>query len=177
MKILLMRKKGFTLIELLVVIAIIGLLGTLSVVSFSNTRAKSRDVKRKQDLITIQKALELYYQDNGAYPITSGYWGTCVNGGSRTTSGVNAYIPNLTPTYISNLPTDPTGRNTYPPACGANNDWACYVYNSNGTSYKLLALCTGETGYPSPGQPFYDPVRPIHSYAVCNMGSVACTTW
>jgi prepilin-type N-terminal cleavage/methylation domain-containing protein len=35
-------KRGFTLIELLVVIAIIGLLSTLSVVSFSNSKEKAR---------------------------------------------------------------------------------------------------------------------------------------
>lgn len=35
-------KRGFTLIELLVVIAIIGLLGTLSVAGFSNSREKAR---------------------------------------------------------------------------------------------------------------------------------------
>lgn len=37
-----MKQKGFTLIELLVVIAIIGLLGTLSAVSFSSSREKAR---------------------------------------------------------------------------------------------------------------------------------------
>lgn len=40
-----MKKKGFTLIELLVVIAIIGLLGTLSAVSFGNSREKARIAK------------------------------------------------------------------------------------------------------------------------------------
>lgn len=40
-----MQKRGFTLIELLVVIAIIGLLATLSVVSFSTSREKARITK------------------------------------------------------------------------------------------------------------------------------------
>lgn len=40
-----MKSRGFSLIELLVVIAIIGLLGTLSVVSFSNSREKARVAK------------------------------------------------------------------------------------------------------------------------------------
>lgn len=37
-----MKTRGFTLIELLVVIAIIGLLATMSVVSFSTSREKAR---------------------------------------------------------------------------------------------------------------------------------------
>lgn len=40
-----MQKKGFTLIELLVVIAIIGLLGTLSAVSFGSSREKAKLAK------------------------------------------------------------------------------------------------------------------------------------
>lgn len=62
-------KKGFTLIELLVVIAIIGLLSTLAVVALNQARAKSRDAKRLADGQAIAKAIELYYDENGTYPL------------------------------------------------------------------------------------------------------------
>ncbi|MEA2088317.1 MAG: type II secretion system protein [Patescibacteria group bacterium] len=63
-----LNKKGFTLIELLVVIAIIGLLSTLAVVAFGNTRIKARDSKRQSDLKVFQTAIEMYITDNAAAP-------------------------------------------------------------------------------------------------------------
>lgn len=62
------KKRGFTLIELLVVIAIIGLLATLSVIAFANTRARSRDANRLADIRQIQTALHLYWQATNLYP-------------------------------------------------------------------------------------------------------------
>ena len=62
------NKKGFTLIELLVVIAIIGLLSTLSVLALNGARARARDAKRISDIKQIQTALEMYYNENNAYP-------------------------------------------------------------------------------------------------------------
>ncbi|OIO06909.1 hypothetical protein AUJ35_03135 [Candidatus Falkowbacteria bacterium CG1_02_41_21] len=61
-------KKAFTLIELLVVIAIIGILATVSIISLSNARAKSRDAKRAGDMKQVQTALELFFNDNNRYP-------------------------------------------------------------------------------------------------------------
>lgn len=61
--------KGFTLVELLVVIAIIGLLSTLAVVSLGSARSKARDARRISDIKQIQTALELYFADQGEYPI------------------------------------------------------------------------------------------------------------
>jgi len=63
------NKKGFTIIELLVVISIIGLLSTISVVSLNGARIKSRDAKRVSDVDNIKKAIELYYDDKGEYPV------------------------------------------------------------------------------------------------------------
>lgn len=127
---------GFTLMELLVVIAIIGILGTVILAALGEARAKARDSRRLADLREVEKAIELYYHDNGQYPSTSsGWWGTCPSYGSHTTSGVNGWVPDLAPTHIPVLPTDPkpVGNN------------GCYLYRSNGTDYMLIAYLTVET--------------------------------
>ena len=60
--------QGFTLIELIVVIAIIGILSTLAVVSFNDSRSKARDSERLSDVRAIQGAVELYIENNGTAP-------------------------------------------------------------------------------------------------------------
>lgn len=139
-------------------------------VSLNGARIKARDTKRKADLRQLQTALELYYDaNNNTYPVTGvAWWGLSVNGGSKTTSGANAYIPGLTPNYIATLPTDPRGDLT---------DWSGYLYRSdNGTQYKLLSHANGPETFPTVGQPFYDPVRPTWSWMVCS-AEPACSTW
>ena len=64
-----MFKKGFTLIELLVVIAIIGILASIVLVSLNNARQSARDTKRISDMRSVSLALELYYANNGNYPL------------------------------------------------------------------------------------------------------------
>lgn len=66
------QQKGFTLIELLVVIAIIGLLASVVLLALNSARSKSRDAKRIADVRQMTSALELYYNDNNAYPTTLG---------------------------------------------------------------------------------------------------------
>ena len=61
---------GFTIIELLVVISIIGILSTISVVGFNNARQKARDSKRIVDTKQLATALNIYFNDIGAYPIS-----------------------------------------------------------------------------------------------------------
>lgn len=63
-------KSGFTLIELLVVTAVISVLvgGLIILLNPSAQFGKVNDAKRKSDLNQIQKALEIYYQDNNFYP-------------------------------------------------------------------------------------------------------------
>lgn len=68
------NKKGFTLVELLVVISIIGFLASSAMYSLNSARVGARDVQRKTDFATLAKALELYYDDYGHYPV-SNCWG------------------------------------------------------------------------------------------------------
>jgi prepilin-type N-terminal cleavage/methylation domain-containing protein len=134
------NKKGFTLIELLVVIAIIGLLSSVILASLNSARSKGRDAKRVADLHQIQLALELYYDNNNAYPIASPWRSQCAGFGSPPTTA-DKVIPGLVPTYMSSFPVDPL-MGSGPAATSY-----CYVYGSSGTDYILLDHDTQETNY------------------------------
>ena len=60
--------KGFTLVELLVVISIVSLLSSIVFASLNSARIKSRDAYRVSQVAEVQKALSLYYSNNGSYP-------------------------------------------------------------------------------------------------------------
>lgn len=165
------KNKGFTLIELLVVIAVISILSSVVMTNFNSARAKARDTKRKAEMVSVQTALEAYYLDHGAYPVTSlsavpdvwyGYnTGAPYNGCgiNKGLSGPDGYIPNLAPQYIPVLPEDPSGS------------WGCwygYLYSSNGKDYILLDSY-GPESYPPIGSKFFDPCRELWgAWKVCN---------
>ncbi len=171
-----MSRRAFTLIELLVVIAIIGLLSTIAVVSLSSTRVNARNTQRKANLVQISKALELYYADNGSYPDSGGVGhGVCNYAtGSRPDTGSGAWIPNFS-NYMTQLPHDPNTNQTNPSSgngtCQTVGSFNCYIYQSNGIDYKLLAHCTPE-GPLSTTDPFYDPLRPTWAWQITNNPTV-----
>ena len=61
-------KKSFTLIELLLAMALLSILIVLLLGNFNTTLKRGRDQQRKNDLSQVQKALELYYEENQSYP-------------------------------------------------------------------------------------------------------------
>jgi prepilin-type N-terminal cleavage/methylation domain-containing protein len=66
-----MTKKGFTLIELLVVIVIIGILVAIALPNFIKIKDKAKEAEVKQNLHSVQLALERYSVDapGSSYPI------------------------------------------------------------------------------------------------------------
>ena len=157
------HQKGFTLIEILIVVAVIGMMSAVILVSLAQARLKARDAKRKSELVQLQKAVEIYYNANNGYPSTGLVWGglgTCPDA-SKTTSGANSYIPGLTPTYVTLLPTDPK-----PKTSGCTG----YSYKSDGTNYKIVNNAA-ET-FPAAGEFFYDVCRPAAGIMITNNSSV-----
>jgi len=116
-----MKKKsrsnqGFTLMELLVVMVILGLLATIGLVSFRGVQMKGRDTQRKNDLGQIQRALEMYYNDNGNYP-------AALPGGGGSWQDAKGTL------YMKEVPKDPKDPvNIY-----------LYQQENNGTGYALYA--------------------------------------
>lgn len=110
------KTRGFTLIELLVVISIISILVAVGIVSYRRTNLLSRDSRRKADIQQIRQALETYRSENGVYPDTT-------------------WKDDITPDYISEIPTDPKGGS--------------YVYEPGGapiTTYTICAYLELESG-------------------------------
>lgn len=72
------QRNGFTLIELLVVIFIIGVLTALLLSNMLGARQRSEDIAKKNDLIELKKALQLYYNDYQSYPAATMVGGVSV---------------------------------------------------------------------------------------------------
>ena len=119
-------KRGFTLIELIVVIGILSVLAVMGLVALNPMVQfqKANDSRRKSDLSQIQKALEIYYEDNGKYPLSSvsaPAYRITVPPSSTVVDWATPWQP-----YINLLPKDPI-------------DSKNYVYYSTGQSYYLYA--------------------------------------
>ena len=119
------NEKGFTLIELLVVVGIIGILTALVTVNLQGARERARDAQRKGDLDQVQKALELYKNDQNpqTYPSRIDYQTVIVSGG-----------------YMKEFPIDPTHRQV--------EEWQDYWYYADlavdPLEYFLIACLENE---------------------------------
>jgi prepilin-type N-terminal cleavage/methylation domain-containing protein len=109
--------KGFTIVELLIVIVVIGILAALVLNSFRGVQERARDTKRRTDVNAQASQLEVYYTDNGGYPVFTGQ----INTDSWITANLkgadlNAWrAPNQTANSMSNTATPTKDQYGYTP--------------------------------------------------------------
>jgi len=139
--------KGFTLIELLVVIGIIGILTGLVTVNLQGARERARDAQRKGDLDQVQKALELYKNDQSpqSYPALATYKADITDGG-----------------YMKDFPEDPTHRQV--------SAWPDYYYYADVVAEPLeytLIGCLENAADPAADQ---NKSGGVNNAAICTSG-------
>ena len=140
------KHKSFTLIELLVVIAVLAGFMALLVPNYMQMRTKSRDTRRKSDLRSIQKALELYKLEQvpPVYPATASIV-ACQS------------ISDATNVYMQKIPQDPLSQ------CGASVVSYSYLRNGSDSTKYTLCACL-ENANDSEGE------------ASCYVGAPACAS-
>jgi prepilin-type N-terminal cleavage/methylation domain-containing protein len=87
------RRSGFTLIELLIVVVIIGILASIAIPKFANTKDRANQAAMKSDLRNLASAQEAYFNDNNStYSSTIADFGTTYH----TSTGVTVSISGVT---------------------------------------------------------------------------------
>ena len=109
-------RRGLTLIELLILMVIISIAAVLVMGSLNRSRAKARNEQRKNDITSINKALELYRKDRAYLPPVTANGGTCDELGAYcrekidTGSSIAQELKNGG--YLVNVPQPPTAEAT-----------------------------------------------------------------
>ncbi len=106
------KYSGFTLIELLVVIGILGILLAIVLIAINPARqfAQANNTARRSDVTTLLNAIHQYAADNkGNLPThmpkaADGVVAIATGG----TASVGDICKDISPTYVSALPTDPS---------------------------------------------------------------------
>lgn len=112
---------GFTLVELMVVIAIIGLLTAAGTMIVTSVRARARDARRTANIDQLMKALDLYNNQTGAYPVSTSP--VCLDGTDLVSTALKG----------SNL----IGNDFKDPIFTDNNQCYRYTSDASGATYAL----------------------------------------
>ena len=127
----LIKQRGFTLIEVMVVVMIIAILAAVVVPRVMNRPEQARKIRAKQDIQSIQNAMDLYRLDNGSYPSQAQGIEALITKPSGDPAPMN-YTPGG---YLKMKPVDPWGKP--------------YMYKNPGTHGGDIDIYTyGKSGKP-----------------------------
>lgn len=136
--------RGFTLIELLVVISIIGLMSSVVLAAMSDARTKARDAQRIRDVQEIQKAVELYYDKYGYYPIMDSWVARVATSASGNANWSSLQTALRTEGFLPTLSQDPVNSGSI--MSSATGYLYRYQVNAGGTAYDIITRL--ETDHP-----------------------------
>jgi general secretion pathway protein G len=125
---ILKRNAGFTLIEVMVVVVILAILASIIVPKIMSRPEQAKMTKAKEDVLTLENALELYKLDNGFYPTTEQGLQALVE--QPTTPPVPEHW--LANGYIKELPNDPWGNPYQYLNPGVHAEIDVFSYGPNG---------------------------------------------
>jgi hypothetical protein len=115
--------------------------------------------QRATDLSNLKNAVESYRNDHGRYPASNGFEGLYEQSGRIEVQ----WIRGLVPDYLPRLPRDP--REDKDPSDQ-------YLYNSNGTDYKIIAHHPGDCELAKKKIPeTIDPLRGCLAYGYWSAGA------
>jgi general secretion pathway protein G len=120
------KQHGFSLIEIMVVVVILGILAALVVPKIISRPDEARVVKAKQDVLSIQNALDLYKLDNGIYPSTDQGLLALVKKPSTNPEPLHWQI------YLKTLPKDPWGRDYLYLNPGQHSEVDVFTFGADG---------------------------------------------
>lgn len=131
------KKHGFTLVEFLIVITVIGIITSLTAMSFVKVQIDAKDSQRANQVKIVSEALEKYYSKNGEYPSCNAMAGSAASVSSLL--GIDQ--------SVLKTPTAASGSNSIIAACGdlsVGVDSFAYIGNSSCVASPAIA-CTKYT--------------------------------
>ncbi len=130
------RQSGFTLIELMVVVSIVGFLATIISAGLDRSRTKALDTRRINDVFAIQKAVEIYFNEQGSYPEGSGLVMGSANATCFSITGFYGVCPGGEQVYMGVVPSNP----------GPGGADYVYTRSASGVDYTLTFSLETEVG-------------------------------
>jgi general secretion pathway protein G len=120
-------QKGFTLLEIMVVVVIIGLLAAIVAPKLMGNVDKAAVNRSKQDIRSIETALNLYRLDNFKYPTTEQGLEALVKNPGETVA------PNWkTGGYLQRMPVDPWNNPYHYLSPGQHGEIDIFTYGADG---------------------------------------------